>query len=679
MLPATQINTFYNGLTFRHRDTINAAAGGTFMKSRLEECYDLIKNMTTHHNDWNTSAQQSESSSSITSSSDIEIATLKTEMAKINKNLIRILQVNQNVKAVTPNCETCGGPHSYTDCSATVGQTQNVYAVEAYQGTLLCNTITNPKEDLKGITTRSRTTYQEPTIPTTSTSLPKVVEHETEVTKDMVPPTNNGSTKDVQPLVVQTVTLILNSKPIVAPIIEPVVAPVSAPKPNQKPSIPYTSRFHDQKLNDKLLLPELYPTYMTLKLTDRLMSHPVGVAEDVFVKVGKFYFLSDFVVVDFDVDPQVPLILGGSFLKTRRALIDVFERELTLRVGKEAITFNLDQTLRYSANYNDMTANRIDVIDMACEEYLQEVLCFSDVIAKVDTFLALEDDPTSPEVDQSYVDTEGDILLFEAFLNDDPSLPPPNQGNYMPQGDDKLPVIIAKDWRVKTALITVLKSHKRAIAWKLSDLKDINPKFCTHKILMEEDFEPVVQHQRRVNLKIHDVIKKEVLKLLDAGLIYPISDSAWCEDTNLCLNWEKSHFMVKEGIVLGHKISKNGIEVDKAKVDIIAKLPHPTTVKGAVLGQRQEKHFRPLHYASKIMTEAESNYTTTEIEMLAMVYAFEKFRSYLIMNKSIVYTDHSALKYLFAKKDSKARLLRWVLFLQEFVSLTVLVKLASFT
>nr|GEW50734.1 reverse transcriptase domain-containing protein [Tanacetum cinerariifolium] len=345
--------------------------------------------------------------------------------------------------------------------------------------------------------------------------------------------------------------------------------------------------------------------------------------------------------LDFDADPRVPLNLGRSFFKTGRALIDVFEGELTLRVGKEAITFDLDQTSRYLANYNDMTANRIDVIDMACEEYSDFLL------EEVDAFLALEDDPTSSEVDQSY----------------------------------------------KTALITVLKSHKRAIAWKLSDIKGIDPEFCTHKILMEEDFKLTVQHQRRVNPKIHDVIKNEVLKLLDAGLIYPISDSPW----------EKSHFMVKEGIVLGHKISKNGIEVDKSKVDVIAKLPHPTTVKGicsflghagfyrssyldcldwdmpfelmcdardfaisAVLGQRQEEHFRPIHYASKAMTKAESNYTTTEMKMLAVVYAFEKFQSYLIMNKSIVYTDHSALKYLFAKKDSKARLICWVLLLQEF-------------
>ncbi|GJT01922.1 reverse transcriptase domain-containing protein [Tanacetum coccineum] len=475
----------------------------------------------------------------------------------------------------------------------------------------------------------------------------------------------------------------------------------------------------------KLSLPELTPTCMTLELADRSISQPIGIAEDVYVKVGKFQFPADFVVVDFDADPRVPLILGRSFLKTGRALIDVYEGELTLRVGKEAVTFNLDQTSRYSSNYDDNSVNRINIIDMACEEYSQEVPGFSDVIAsgnptpyydpivstssptltpfgdsdflleEVDAFLALEDDPTSSEVE----------------LKD---LPPHLEYTFL-KGDDKLPVIIAKDLSVeeKAALIKVLKSHKRAIAWKLSDIKGINPEFCTHKILMEEDYKPAVQHQRRVNPKIHDVIKKEVEKLLDARLIYPILDSPWvtfkfpsilkikkrqhsrvlteCSPIVACLSayamhrahskGEKSHFMVKEGIVLGHKISKNGIEVDKAKVDVIAKLPHPTTVKdlpfelmcdasdfaiGAVLGQRHEKHFRPIHYASKTMNEAESHYTTTEKEMLAVVYAFEKFRSYLILNKSIVYTDHSALKYLFAKKYSKERLLRWVLLLQEF-------------
>ncbi|GKA80482.1 hypothetical protein Tco_0787174, partial [Tanacetum coccineum] len=218
-------------------------------------------------------------------------------------------------------------------------------------------------------------------------------------------------------------------------------------------------------------------------------------------------------MLDFEQDPRVPLILGRCFLKTSRALIDVYEGEITLRVGREAITFNLDQTSRYTANYNRMTANRIDVIDMACEEYSQEVLGFSNVISsgnptpyydpivstssstlipfgdsgfllfkESDSFLAIEDDPTSPEVDPTYYDPNGDILLLEAILNSDPS-PPPNQGNYLPEirkdlkiceannekssvneppevelkdlpphleyafleGNDKLPVIIAKD------------------------------------------------------------------------------------------------------------------------------------------------------------------------------------------------------------------------------------------
>nr|GEY69169.1 reverse transcriptase domain-containing protein [Tanacetum cinerariifolium]GEY90270.1 reverse transcriptase domain-containing protein [Tanacetum cinerariifolium] len=258
---------------------------------------------------------------------------------------------------------------------------------------------------------------------------------------------------------------------------------------------------------NKLFLPDLSPTCMTLELADRSISRPVGVVEDVYVKVGTFHFPADFVVVDFDADPRVPLILERSFLKTERALIDVSEGELTLRVGKEAITFSLDQTSRYSANYNDMTAKRIDVIDLACEDDF--------LLEEVNVFLAIKDDPTSPEVDQSYLKSKGGILLLEAFLNDDPSLPPLNQGNYLPEvrkelkiyeaksdkslideppevelkdlplhieyalleGDDKFPVIIAKDLSIeeKTDLIMVLKSHKRAIAWKLSDIKGINP------------------------------------------------------------------------------------------------------------------------------------------------------------------------------------------------------------
>nr|GFA17205.1 reverse transcriptase domain-containing protein [Tanacetum cinerariifolium] len=192
----------------------------------------------------------------------------------------------------------------------------------------------------------------------------------------------------------------------------------------------------------RLSLSDLTPTYMTLELADRSITSSAGIAKNVYVKVGSFHFPTDSVVVDFDADPRVPLILIRSFLKTGRALLDVFEGELTLRVGKEAITFNLDQTLRYSANYNDMTAKRIDVIDMACEEYSQEVLGFSDTISsgnptsfydpivsatsptltsfgnsdflleEVDAFLAVEDEPTSSDFYQPYLDPEGDILLL---------------------------------------------------------------------------------------------------------------------------------------------------------------------------------------------------------------------------------------------------------------------------
>ncbi|GJR88765.1 hypothetical protein Tco_0212776 [Tanacetum coccineum] len=479
-------------------------------------------------------------------------------------------------------------------------------------GTLPSNTITNPKVDLKGITTRSGVAYQGPTIPTTSYSPPKVVERETEVTKDTVPPTNNGSTKDVQPPVVQVQSQVPNS--------EPVVAPVSAPKPNPKPSIPYPSRLNDQKIREKvnnqienfyqifqdlhfeisfadalILMPKFASTLKSLignneKLSEMartlLNEHCSAVLlKKLPEKLGdpdKFLIPCDFPGMDECTLIPIPRPNPNSrriLFKDQRALIDVYEGELTLRVGKEAVTFNLDQTSRYSSNYDDNSVNRIDVIEMACEEYSQEVLGFSDVIAmdflprnRNDAFLALEDDPTSPEVDHSYYDPEGDILLLEAFLNDDPSLPPPTQGNYLPEiqkelkvceakndkssideppevelkdlpphleyafleGDDKLPVIIAKDLSVeeKATLIKVLKSHKRAIAWKLSDIKGINPEFCTHKILMEEDYKPAVQHQRRVNPKIHDVIKKEVEKLLDAGLIYPISDSPWTGSDN---------------------------------------------------------------------------------------------------------------------------------------------------
>ncbi|GJR71649.1 reverse transcriptase domain-containing protein [Tanacetum coccineum] len=301
---------------------------------------------------------------------------------------------------------------------------------------------------------------------------------------------------------------------------------------------------------EKISLPELTPTQMILELADRSTTRPAGIAVDVFVKVGKFHFLADFVVVDYIVDPRVPLILGRPFLRTTRALIDVYSEELTLQVDDEAITFKVGKTLRYS--YNDAkSVNRIDVIDVSCEEYAQEEVTLFWKKLK----LVLQMIQFHRELDADF-DPEGDLLPLEKLINDDPSSPFPLKELHFeeiktikssiddhPKLDlkdlpshleyaflertDKLPVIISKELKdeEKAALLKVLKSHKRAIAWKIFDIKGIDPSFCTHKILMEDDFKPAVQHQRRVNPKIHEVIKKEAVKLLDSGLIYPISDN----------------------------------------------------------------------------------------------------------------------------------------------------------
>nr|GEV02057.1 reverse transcriptase domain-containing protein [Tanacetum cinerariifolium] len=353
----------------------------------------------------------------------------------------------------------------------------------------------------------------------------------------------------------------------------------------------------------KLYFPEFTSTQMILELADRSMTRPAGIAEDFFVKVGKLHFPIDFVVVDYVVDPRVLLILERPFLRTERALIDDYGKELTLRVDDEAITFKVGQTSKYSYNDAESPTPTLDPIISSSSPSFTPFERSDFILEEIETFLRTSDELSN--LDDYYYDTEGDILDLENLLNEDPSLnlpsvktedlkqvdatmtkpsieePPEHELKELLshleyaflEGTNKLPVIISKELKDegKSALLKVLKSHKWAIAWKISDIKGIDPRFCTHKILMEDDFKPTVQHQRRVNPKIHEVIKKEVIKLLDARLIYPISDSPW----------EKFHFMVKEGIVLGNKISKSEIEVDKAKVDVIAKLLHQTFVKGA--------------------------------------------------------------------------------------------------
>ncbi|GJR03635.1 reverse transcriptase domain-containing protein [Tanacetum coccineum] len=827
-----QLDTFYNALNSNDQDSLNSAAGGNFLDKMPRDCLRIIESKSKVRNSRNKPVVAKVSSSSSTPLLD------------------KKSQVPTPVKAVEESCVTCGGAHSYRNCPATNDNVyhDNIQDGVAYQGPMIPTTSSSPKvveRETEPVVTPVSAPMPnlKPTIPYPSRRNDErrrekandQIEQFYKIFKDLSFEISLTDALILMPKFSSTLKALIGNKEKLSEMARtPLNENCSAVILNKLPKklgdpgkflIPYDFLGMDECLAladlganinlmplsvwKRLSLLELTLSCMTLELADCSITKPIGIAEDVSVKVGVFHFPTDFVVVDFDADPRVPLILGRSFLKTGRAIIDVYKGELTLRVGKEAVTFNLDQTSRYSSNYNDMTANRIDVIELACEEYSQEVLGFSDLIAsgnptpyydlivstssptltpfgdsdfllleEADAFLALKDDPTSPEVDDSYYDLEGDIFILKVILNSDPSPPPPNQGNYLPkirkelkiyegktdkssideppevelkdlpphleyaflEGDDKLPVIITKDLSVKekAALIKVLKSRKRAIAWKLSDIKGINLKFYTHKILMEDDYKPAVQHQIRVNPKIHDVIKKEVERLLDARLIYPILDSPWvspvhcvpkkggftvdindenelilsrlvtgwrtcidyrklneathkdhfpipfmdqmlerlagndyycfldgfssyfqipinpkdqekttftcpyrmfayhrmpfglcnapgtfqrcmlaifhdmiektmevfmddfsvfgnsfenclsrldkmlqrCEDTNLCLNWEKSHFIVKEGIVLGHKISKNGIEVDKAKVDVIAKLPHPTTVKG---------------------------------------------------------------------------------------------------
>nr|GEU41383.1 reverse transcriptase domain-containing protein [Tanacetum cinerariifolium] len=623
-------------------------------------------------------------------------------------------------------------------------------------GTLLSNTIANPSSELKVITTRSGVFYDGPQIQPPPSFLPKVVENEPQETKDTLNPTNNGSTKDVQPQVVQSEYPILTSKLVTSPISEPVIAlkfyrifkdmsfeisftdaliPMPKFASTLKALIGNKEKLSEmartplnehcsavllkklpKKLGDpgkflipcdfpsvteclaladlgasinlmpffvwkRLSLPDLTPTCMTLGLADRSISRPVGVTEDVYVKVGSFYFSTDFVVVDFDVDPRVPLILGRSSLTIERALIDVFE-----------------------ANYNDMTARRIDGIDMACEEYSQEVLGFSDTIAsdnptpyydpivsttsltltpfrnsdflheEVDAFLAIEDDPTSPEFYQPYLDPGGDILLLVAFLNDDPSLPPPNQGNYLSEVRKELKICEAKSDKFSVdEPLEVIKLLEAGLIYPISDSPWVSPMHCVPKkggfTVIENEDNELIPNRLVMGWNSFQSCLSHLKRMLKK-----------CKDTNVCLNWEKSHFMVKEGKSSAIKSLSKRLRLTRPKKlteapiliapdwDMLFELMCDARdfAIGAVLGQHQDKHFRQIQYASKTMTEVESNYTTTKKEMSAVVYAFEKFWSYLIMNKSIVYTDHSALKYLFVKKDSKARLLQWILLLQEF-------------
>ncbi|GJW06623.1 reverse transcriptase domain-containing protein [Tanacetum coccineum] len=782
-----QLDTFYNGLNPSDQDSLNSAASG-----------NLLERMKASNVD----------SSEIASAVASAVTSAMTAMFKQHQ----VTSALASVKVVEESCFTYGGAHSYRQCPATNRNTFSAYqdniqgyvsaaVVNYYQGNTgyhpqnVANQIrppgfaqpnvqNNQTRYNQAITTRSGISYDGPPIPPSSSSLPKVVEREPEVTKDTVQP----STKNIQPLVVQ----------IQALIDEPVVAP------KRKPFLPYPSRANKQKLREKydnlaskfvaifrelhfelsfadallhmlkfasmfksllnnkeklfdlaktpvnenclavilkklpeklrdpskflipcdfsklveclaladlsasiklmplsiwkkLSLPELTPTQMILKLVDRSTTSPSGIAEDVFVKVGKFHFLANFVVVDYVVDPRVLLILERPFLRTAHALIDVYE---VLRFTDSSTSGNSTPSLDPILSTSSPSLTPFEEGDFILEEI--EACLTNDLIQS-----GIDDDDFDPE---------GDLLLLEKLLNDDPSSPLPP----------------------KELHVEELKIVKSSIDDPPElELKDL-PSHLEYVFLEGTDKLPVIIAK--------DLKEDENVRLLKTKRKPPSLALMECLPTDVCLSaYVMLRVRSKEGIVLGYKISKSWIEVDKAKVDVIAKPRHPIFVKGirsflghagfyrrfiqdfskiarpmthllekdthfifskecvesfnilkkklieapilvtpdwdlpfeimcdasdyaigAVLGQHKTKHFQPIHYASKTMTDAQAHYTTTEKELLAVVYAFEKFWPYLVLSKSIVYTDHSALKYLLAKQDAKQRLLRWILLLQEF-------------
>nr|GEV09144.1 reverse transcriptase domain-containing protein [Tanacetum cinerariifolium] len=604
-----QIDTFYNGLNEHEQDSLNVTTGNkpvafkvsttssgisSSMNARIDKLTVTISNLVETFNKQMTTPATvkvvEETCVFVEVPIHIMISLLPIAVFRVLAWL-RINNVKNELRSDINELRNMMASYFQKDTTSTLGS-----------GSLPNNTIPNPKGDLKAIITRSGVSYDGPPIPPPFFLSPKWW--------NGYPRKLHFDLSFAEALLHMPKFSLMFKRdpgkflnPCDFPELDECLALVDlGASINLKPL----------SIWRKLSFPEFTHTRMILELADRSTTRPAGITEDVFVRVGKFHFPIDFIVVDYVVDPSVPLILRRPFFRTIQALIDVYGEELTLRVDDEAITFKVVQTSKYS--YNDAESiNRINVMDVACEGRLyfgrDRGLSYKQI------------DPL--RIDDINFDLEGDIRLLEKLLNDDPSSSPlhPKELNVEEnktgkssideppelklkelsshveytflEWTDKLPVIISKEQKdeEKIALLKFLKSHKQAIVWKISDIKGIDPPFCTHKILMKDDFKPTVQNQRRVS-PIHCVPKKGGMTVVEnedneliptrfrltrkTKKILPSIALMKCSPTD-----EKCHFMVKEGIVLDHKILKSEIEVDRAKVDVIAKLPHPTSVKGA--------------------------------------------------------------------------------------------------
>ncbi|KAJ4724584.1 DNA-directed DNA polymerase [Melia azedarach] len=295
----------------------------------------------------------------------------------------------------------------------------------------------------------------------------------------------------------------------------------------------------------KLGLGEAKSTTVSLQLADRSIKHPRGVIEDVLIKVDKFIFPADFIVLDMEEDREIPLILGRPFLATGRTLMDVQQGKLILRVQDEQVEFNVFKAIKYPSMADSCL--RMNIIDRLVQETFKEEHPQEPLEACI--VHAQSTDAEDERVVECVRYLEATLPFIhrkpkfeELIRTHDPSLPTkqkvpkielkplPAHLRYAYLGPDStFPVIISASLSdlEEEKLIRVLRNYKASIGWTIADIKGISPSICMHKILMEENFKPVVQYQRRLNPNMKEVVKAEVLKLLDAGMIYPISDSPW--------------------------------------------------------------------------------------------------------------------------------------------------------
>ncbi|XP_070025791.1 uncharacterized protein [Nicotiana sylvestris] len=348
---------------------------------------------------------------------------------------------------------------------------------------------------------------------------------------------------------------------------------------------------------------------MRLQMVDRTMKRPLGIIDDFLVQVDKFILPADFVILDFEVDYELPIIVGRPFLPTGKALVDMEAGELTFRVGDEKVVFHVCKSMK-QPNSTDVCS----FVDLVTEVIVDDTSAMINVEDPLEAVL-LNHDATEDEV------------LVDATLE-------------------------------------VLQQRKKEIGWTLADIRGLRPASCMHKIILEDDVKPPVEHQMRLNEAMQEVFKEEVIKWLDAEVVYPILDSSWTSmDAKFVFNDDcmKPFDLIKYKLTTTRIITSSNWSLPFELICDASDI-----VVGVILGQRVNKMFHLVYYTRKTMNDAHVNYMVTDKELLEIVFAMEKIRPYHMGAKVIVHTDHATLRYLMTKKDSKARLMRWVLLLQEF-------------